>query len=584
MSNVKSCSIVRALIQFFTRFGMPKEIQSDQGSNFTLGLFQQVTHELGTKQFVSSAYHPETNGCIERVHSTLKTMMRTYCFEKENQNNWDEGIPLLLFAVRDSVQESLGFSSFELVFGHRVHGPLSLLRECWSGADTKLSLLEYVAKFKDRLRRACTLAKENLEATQVQMKTWYDKKARARKFQTGDKVLVLFPLRTNPLQARFHGPYEILSKVNDLNYVVMTPDRRKASQLCHVNMLKAYHARGEEICVVAAVERQDENSEKEPYIAHETIVSPKLANSDILANLDDKLSHLEPWQQSQLKDLISQYRDLFPDVPRITTVTEHDVDVGQARPIKQHPYRLGLDKAKLLKGEIDYMLENNIIQASSLEWSTPTILIPKPGTDNYRVCTDYRKVNAVTRTDAYPITRIDDCVDRVGNCRYSTKMDLLKGYYAVKLTDRARQISAFVTPEGLFEYNVMAFGMKNAPSTFQRLVNEVTRGMSHTHSYIDDLITGNDTWEKHLEALKELFQRLSSARLTVNLAKSEFGQARVIYLGHIVGQGKLLLWMPKLRPSHNFRYRLENGPFDVSWDVLGSIESSVRISRKLRYP
>ena len=127
LRNIKTKSIVKALIKFFTFVGLPKSVQSDQGSNFMSGIFQQVMHELGIKQYRSSAYHPESQGALERFHQTLKNMIRSYCFDTEK--DWDEGIHLLLFAVRESVQESLSFSPFELVFGHSVRGPLKLLKE-----------------------------------------------------------------------------------------------------------------------------------------------------------------------------------------------------------------------------------------------------------------------------------------------------------------------------------------------------------------------------------------------------------------------------------------------------------------------
>ena len=118
LRNIKTKNIVMALVKFFTFVGLPKSVQSDQGSNFMSGIFQQVMHELGITQFKSSPYHPESQGALERFHQTLKNMIRSYCFDTEK--DWDEGIHLLLFAVRESVQESLGFSPFELVFGHTV--------------------------------------------------------------------------------------------------------------------------------------------------------------------------------------------------------------------------------------------------------------------------------------------------------------------------------------------------------------------------------------------------------------------------------------------------------------------------------
>lgn len=133
LHNIKASSVVKALIRFFTFVGLPKSVQSDQGLNFMSGLFQQVMCQLGIQQFKSTAYHPQSQGALERFHQTLKNMMEAYCFEESK--DWDEGVHLLLFAVRESVHESLGFSPFELVFGHFPRGPLKLLKEIWLTVD-----------------------------------------------------------------------------------------------------------------------------------------------------------------------------------------------------------------------------------------------------------------------------------------------------------------------------------------------------------------------------------------------------------------------------------------------------------------
>ena len=118
LKNIQAATIVKHLIKFFTLVGLPQTVQSDQGSNFMAGIFQQVMSQLGIKQNISSAYHPQSQGGLGRFHQTLKTMLRAYCYEQVK--DCDEGIPLLLFAIRESVQESLGFSPFELVYGREV--------------------------------------------------------------------------------------------------------------------------------------------------------------------------------------------------------------------------------------------------------------------------------------------------------------------------------------------------------------------------------------------------------------------------------------------------------------------------------
>ena len=197
------------------------------------------------------------------------------------------------------------------------------------------------------------------------------------------------------------------------------------------------------------------------------------------------------------------------------------------------------------------MLENDLIEASSSEWSSPCVLVPKPD-GTYRFCTDFRQVNKVTKSDSYPIPRVDDCVDRVGDAKFVSKLDLLKGYWQVPLTTRAKEISAFATPDGLYQYKVMPFGMKNAPATFQRLINTVISGLEGCSAYIDDVVVYSDTWERHLEHVHSLLLRLIEAKLTVNLGKSEFGCAHIVFLGHMVGQGQVRPINAKVEAVTNF--------------------------------
>ena len=168
-------------MKLFTTVGLPKTVQSDQGSNFLSRVFNQVLKELGVKHVVSSAYHPESQGALERFHQTLKNMLKTYCMESEKQ--WDEGVPLLLFAVRDAVQESLGFSSFELVYGHSVRGPLKLLKERLLCDDEQTNVLEYVSTFRERIHKAWEVARQNLSDSQEKVKSWYDRKSKERNFE-----------------------------------------------------------------------------------------------------------------------------------------------------------------------------------------------------------------------------------------------------------------------------------------------------------------------------------------------------------------------------------------------------------------
>ena len=434
-------------------------------------------------------------------------------------------------------------------------GPLLLLKEKWLDEDPeKISVLKYVATFKDRLFRAGQIAKRNLQESQSKMKVWYDRKAKSRCFEPGDRVLVLFPVVGNPLQAKYSGPYKVVKKISDTNYLVKTPGRRKETQVCHINMLKAYHEKPKPELVtlnnrlglespthskdcVGQVAEKEEDTESEVRLGNDQ--QPiKLQNSQILNDLGTKLSHLPLVQRKELAEVITQYREVFPDVPSKTNLIEHDVDVGDSAPIKQHPYRVSPMKKELLDKEVQYMLKNDIIEESQSNWSSPCILVPKHD-GGFRFCTDFRKVNDKTKSDSFPIPRIADCIDQIGNAKFVSTFDMLKGYWQVPLTQRAREISAFVTPSGLYQYKVMPFGMKNAPATFQRMVNKLVRDIDGCEGYIDDVVIFSDNWSDHICQIERFFQIMREAKLTINLMKSEFGKATVKYLGHIVGQGQV---------------------------------------------
>jgi len=444
----------------------------------------------------------------------------------------------LLFSIRDTYHESLGFTPFEMLYGHTIRGPLQMLYEVWIGSIDKseTSVLKHVIDLKEQMQTVREVSQEVLLQNQNKMKTWFDKKARERSFNPGDEVLVLFPLVNQALSAKFQGPYVVKEKVNAVDYVISTPDRKKKTQLCHINMLKEYHSR-EKIMTNSIVLT---GLDIESNLADDVTISnePKLINSKVLLNFDVKVQHLSEKQKKNVKNIIDEFSDIFPDVPNQTNVIEHDVDVGESRPIKQHAYRVSPQKQDLIRKEVKYMIENNIIQPSYSNWSSPCLLVPKPD-GGVRFCTDFRKVNAVTKSDVFPIPRIDDCIDQIGNANYVSKFDLLKGYWQIPLTMRAREISAFVTADGLFEYLVCPFGMKNSQATFQRLINQVIAGMHNCQAYVDDIVIYSSEWNEHIAQMKELFCRLSKAKLTVNLNKSDFGKATVVFLGHVVGGGQV---------------------------------------------
>ena len=534
LRKVSSLVIVEALVGFFTHFGLPKTVQSGCGSNFTSKYFKKKMTELGIKHITSSPYHPESQGTVECFHQTLKSRLRKYCIE--NEEDWDKGVPYLLFAIRSSINSSLGFTPFDIVFGHHVRGPLNVIREHWDGDAPEVNLLDYVSDFRTILHQTLEFAKNNLKKTQKIMKNTYDIKSKERVFKVGQKVMVLLPIVGNPFQAKFSGPCEIVEQKCPTDFLVSTPWRRKKFQLCHVNMLKLYVEK-EEIKTVALSVLTDTLTDTISNLKVQKEVTPEWPKSNLEAmkNLSTVLTHLIEAQAHDKISLVERFPTIFKDTPGHTSLLLHDVEVGNARPIKQNPYHLNPQKCQAVEKEVRYMLENNLIVPSESPWSSPVVLVKKESGE-YHLCFDYHKVNAITQTDSFPLPRVDDCIDRVVEAKFITKIDMLKGYWQIGMSERAQTISAFVTRDGLYECLVMPFGMKNSASTFQRLM---IKGIKGCVVYIDDVVVLSDDWNTHLERLEELFRAVEDTGLVVNLTKCKFARAQVNYLGHKIGLGHI---------------------------------------------
>ena len=182
-------------------------------------------------------------------------------------------------------------------------------------------------------------------------------------------------------------------------------------------------------------------------------------------------------QKQRLIDLIARYKDVFSQGPMDagrTDLVKHEIDTGERRPIRQPARRLPITKQAVEEKEVLDMLERGVIEPSSSPWASPVVLVTKKD-GSARFCIDYRKLNEVTRKDAYPLPRIDETLDALEGSDYFCTLDLYSGYWQVEMDDRDKEKTAFVTRRGLYQFNVMPFGLCNAPATFERLMDLVLR-------------------------------------------------------------------------------------------------------------
>lgn len=241
LRTITTPKVVHALIQLFSRVGIPDEIITDQGINFTSHLMNQLHRLLGITAIRTSPYHPQTHGLVERFNQTQKGMLRK--FIAETGRDWDKWIPFVLFAYKEVPQASTGFSPFELLYGWQVQGTLDILKSAWTkstAGSEERSIVKFIQEMRDCLETYREQARENLQEAQATHKRWYDQRARLRQFQAGQKVLLLLPTSANKLLAKWQGPYTILRKMGPVTYEVHHPDKRKSYQTYHINLLKEW--------------------------------------------------------------------------------------------------------------------------------------------------------------------------------------------------------------------------------------------------------------------------------------------------------------------------------------------------------
>src|SRR5579884_3665559 len=181
------------------------------------------------------------------------------------------------------------------------------------------------------------------------------------------------------------------------------------------------------------------------------------------------------------------------------------------------------------------MLDANIIRPSTSPWASPIVVVSKKN-GKKRFCVDYRKINAITRKDAYLLPRIDEMMDSLGNAHWFSSMDLTSGYWQIEMKEEDKPKTAFISREGLFEFNVMPFGLYNAPATFQRTMNTVLGeyNWNFANVYIDDLNVFSKDFEEHLDHLNKVFCRIQNANLKLNPEKYNFGRRELLCLEHVI--------------------------------------------------
>ena len=261
-------------------------------------------------------------------------------------------------------------------------------------------------------------------------------------------------------------------------------------------------------------------------------------------------------EQGLLSQLLHEHGDLFAesdmDLGR-TNVIKMGIDTGDESPIAVKPYRVPFNKRKVIDEQVDKMLDAGIIKPCQSPWQSPVVLVSKKdGTE--RFCVDYRKLNDKTIKNTWPLPHIDDILAVLGKSKFFSSLDLKSGYWQVELdTEADKMKTAFACHKGLFAFNVLPFGLCNAPSLFSELMNRVVGDLPFVLAYIDDILIFSESESEHIEHIRIVLDRLRDATLKLKKAKCSFFKEQINYLGHIVSKDGILPDKEKVSVIQNLK-------------------------------
>ena len=537
LRNITSIDVSEALLSIFSRVGIPKEIISDRGAQFTSDLMGKVNELIGVKPIFTTPYHPMANGRIERQHSILKSILRKLCSTKPK--DWHRYLPCALFAMREVPSDTLGFSPFVLLYGKQGRGPLAILHDLWTNPELNndtLSSYKFLIDLRERLEETAEIAATNQSQAMHKYKSYFDIKSSNRSLKVGDEILVLLPDNSNKLLTTWQGPYKVLKVLNKVDYLV---DVKGKEKLYHINLLKKYIRRST-ICLNVADESIGNKYLSSPVVnvcvldSSEGIITvPK--NKEKVLNICPELSNQ---QKNELNTLLIKYDEVFSELPGCTDTLMHKISLVTDEPIRSRVYPVPVHLREDFNKEVDRLIELGIIEPSQSPYCSPVVMIKKPD-NSYRLAQDFRALNSITKFDAEPMPNIEDDLFKFNNAFFISELDVTKAYHQVKLDQGSKKYTAFPTYKGLMQYTRMPFGLVTACATYIRLMRKVFDKVNNVSVYFDNIYVISKEWKDHLLTLELVLERLKLHGLTARPSKCNFAFPSVRYLGFSIKNNEI---------------------------------------------
>lgn len=575
MKGITTEEVVDKLFDIYCKTGIPKRIHTDRGGQFTSELLREVNHLLAIRHTMSTPYHAQGNSVVERLNGTIKTTLKKLVIEKPKE--WDRYIQPLMFALRDSVHESHGFTPFELLYGRSVRGPMKILKELWTNEEIKedaKDVYNYMFDLQEKIQETCKVAQLEIAKSQQKNEKYYNRGARYRKFEIGEKVLLMIPMRTDKLSLKWYGPYVVKEKVGSYDYRIEMSDGK--IRIYHVNMLKKFNERDEtigdvieetSISTIVTVVNDCEDDKEDNELLTLYNGERKGTYRDVIINPD-----LDENKKMELVELLREYEDIFSDVPGKTNLAEHEIKLTSDIPVKSKAYPTPYGLQKEIDSEVESMLKNNIIERSDAAYAAPLVVVKKSDGSN-RLCCNYKQLNLITVFDPEPMMANEDVFNKLSGSQVYSKFDFCKGYWQIPVADNSKDLTTFVCANGLFRFNVMPFGLVNSASSYNRMMRKLLNGSKNLESYVDDVLAHTRNWKEHMVILRDFFDRVRKAKLTLKPKKCQIGYAEIDFLGHTVTD-------ERIKPREESIDKIINMPRPTNKKQIRSFLGAVNYYRK----
>lgn len=578
LRSLSAKNICEAMLKTFSITGIPEVVILDNATYNRSVLLRETMKRLNCTVRFSTPYHPQGHAAAERLIGSLKAMISKVAAEKPKQ--WHLHLDYILWAMRESKNESLGVAPWTLVFSRLPRGPLSVLKESWEGArDLPFSIgknaEDYLKELKTRFDTVRSFAESHGAEAQHKYTNRYNLRAKDKHFVVGDQVLILTPDSTaSRLFSRWQGPATVIEVRSPHSYVV---EYNNVRHHVHANRLKQFFVAANSVTLCPDLETVTTDcrplyiypGDSENAAAAATVdgcavitdldgdfgdISTFETDSSIYEQMPSQridasqVAHLSTSDKNELLQLLDEFAVCFSDDPGLCTLAVHEINLTpDFRPKRLRAYRVP-EKLKLqVTTEIQRMLDLGIIRPSTSEMVSPLVVVlkGKEGKEGIRLAVDYSYINQFTRNDPFPMPEIETIIQHVGGSEILSTFDASAGYHQTKVREGDEPLTAFVCDDGVFEFTRTPFGGKACGSTFLRAVQGAIRPVKDiTDAFVDDMIVHTrkqassvSAFSRHLIDIRRFLQRIKEVHLTLKLRKCRFALPEVKFCGKIIGSG-----------------------------------------------